>query len=176
VTSRHCPCDRYSNYLSRPLMLILRILIIILMLEHHSPTHSCDPTVLCGVGAGIVDPSFGLFNRVISFRCVSAHSCNFCCVTHFHLCASFFRCATLTHFIRSCWLEFSQSSYVIQIQISIYRARGARPWDSIISFAYPLCEIQVHSVIFAPLHTSLLSCQCDLHGYQLWYPTSYLAC
>jgi hypothetical protein len=28
------------------------------MLEHHSPTHSCDPTVLCGVGVGIAIPSF----------------------------------------------------------------------------------------------------------------------
>jgi hypothetical protein len=43
VTSRHCPCNRYSNYLSRPLMLNLPILIIILMLEHHSPTYSTSP-------------------------------------------------------------------------------------------------------------------------------------
>jgi hypothetical protein len=40
VTSRHCPCDWYSNYLSRPLMLNLPILIIIPMLA--SLTNNLD--------------------------------------------------------------------------------------------------------------------------------------
>jgi hypothetical protein len=96
TSSRHCPCNRYSNYLSHLHKLILPILIIILMLENHSPTHSCDPTVLCGLGAGIVDPSFRFirvrlirifhsfvsFNRAITSFVVGWSSLNHSIVRH----------------------------------------------------------------------------------------------
>jgi hypothetical protein len=76
--------------------------------------------VLCGVGAGIVDPSFG-FIRIIQ-------SCFVGCATHSF---SFVSVVRLISFMCVGWSSLNHS-YVIQIQISssIYRARGTRPWDS----------------------------------------------
>jgi hypothetical protein len=145
VTSRHCPCDRYSNYLSRPLMLILPILIIILMLEQLPPTHSCDPTVLCGVGAGIQDflhsDSFVLLRRLCdSFRsCASSRT----------PAISFVFVGWCSLFIRT------SSSFLARHQISIVRLTGDQSGPFHFFRKYPLRGIQ--SVIFAPLRTSYRS-------------------
>jgi hypothetical protein len=81
------------------------------MLEHHSPAHSWDQTVLlCGIGAGIQDFLHSCVNSFVSFNRAIFH-----CVTHFCSCASYY--------VIPCRLEFSQSFqiqlYEIQIQISI---------------------------------------------------------
>jgi hypothetical protein len=109
------------------------------MLEHHSPTHSCDPTVLCGVGAGILSvlhsdlQSCYYVIRVFHVRLIR-------CATHsYHSCASsrtpaififiFIRVGCATHFVsfnrvRVGWS--SLNSYVIECsarhQVSIVQA------------------------------------------------------
>jgi hypothetical protein len=132
VTSRHCPCDRYSNYLSRPHILILPILIIILMLEHHCPTHSCDPTVLCGVGAGIQD--FLHSDSFVLWR--SCHSCNF---------------------IRSCFVGWSSLNSIVRHHSNSIGSRVTSPCRCQVQSIFRVNAISsrgIQLVLFAPLRTS----------------------
>jgi hypothetical protein len=151
-------------------MLNLPILIIILRLEHHSPTHSCDPTVLCGVGAGIAIPSFmrhitsfvSFFPLCDSFVFFNRASASFICIIQ----SCYSDASSCTPVLR--WLEFSQSFQSIvrhrasslgikfqSFRFGIHSAHGDQSW--LISFFN-------QSVIFAPLRMSSLAYQAGFNS------------
>jgi hypothetical protein len=108
----------------------------ILMLEHHSPTHSCDPTVLCSIGEGIVSVlhlesfvCFVLRHSILSFRCP----------THSYL--SIVLC--LVGVLSSIVLIVRHRALVGSASSSVYCAWGTRPWDLFnhIFCKYHICGI-----------------------------------
>jgi hypothetical protein len=168
VTSRHCPCDRYSNYLSRPHTLILPILIIILMLA------SLTNTLLRSKGAAMWNwsghskrPSFG--SSIVLFRSLVRHRC---VLLQFHLCRlcdSFRSCASLFVVGWSSFNRTSSSGVALGIKLQSFGSRVTSPCR---------CQVQVQSVRrTSTTYVTIYLCQCDLfHGYQPWYPTCYLRC